>query len=111
MNKINIGIDIGSTATKVAIFKNGFLEEFFSVPSGWNSVETSKKIKKDLEEKGYDFNECNVIATGYGRVSVPFANKILTEITCHSKGVQYLLKEDNITIIDVGGQDTKLIEV
>lgn len=108
---IRIGIDIGSTATKVAIFHNDILERFFSVPSGWSSVETSEKIKKDLENEGYNFEECKVTATGYGRISVPYANKTVTEITCHSKGVQYITKKTNFTIIDIGGQDTKVIEV
>lgn len=106
-----IGIDIGSTATKVAIFKGENLEKVFSVPTGWSSVETSEKIKRDLEDEGYDFSKCKVTATGYGRISVPFAGKTVTEITCHSRGVQHLTKRDEITVIDVGGQDTKVIEV
>lgn len=108
---IRIGIDIGSTATKVAIFNGDVLEKTFSVPTGWSSVETSEKIKKDLENEGYDFSKCKVTATGYGRISVPYAQKTLTEITCHSKGVQYLSGKDEFTVIDVGGQDTKVIEI
>lgn len=108
---IKIGIDIGSTATKVAILKNNKIEKYFTVPSGWSSVQTSLEIKKNLEEEGYDFSKCKVVATGYGRVSVPFADKTITEITCHTKGVQYLSEIDEITIIDVGGQDTKIIEM
>ena len=45
---------------------------------------------------------------GYGRISVPYANKIVTEITCHAKGVDFLFPKD-LTIIDIGGQDTKVI--
>lgn len=108
---IRIGIDIGSTATKVAIFHGDILERVFSLPTGWSSVETSEKIKKELENEGYNFENCKVTATGYGRVSVPYANKTVTEITCHSKGVQYITKKNNFTIIDIGGQDTKIIEV
>ena len=108
---IRIGIDIGSTATKVAIFKGEQLDKTFSLPSGWSSVETSEKIRRDLEIEGYDFSHCRVIATGYGRISVPYAEKTVTEITCHSKGVQYLSQKDDFTIIDVGGQDTMIIEV
>ncbi|MCQ8213522.1 acyl-CoA dehydratase activase [Cetobacterium somerae] len=108
---IRIGIDIGSTATKIAIFKGDILEKVFSVPSGWSSVETSEKIKSDLENEGYNFEECKVTATGYGRISVPYANKTVTEITCHSKGAQYITQKKNFTVIDIGGQDTKIIEV
>ncbi len=106
-----IGIDIGSTATKVVIFNDEKLIKYFSVPSGWSSVETANNIKKKLENDGLDFSSYKVIATGYGRISVPYADKTLTEITCHCRGVQYLTKEKNITIIDIGGQDTKIIQV
>ena len=51
-----------------------------------------------------------VVATGYGRVSVPYADKTVTEITCHGKGAAYLIEED-CTVIDIGGQDTKVITV
>lgn len=51
-----------------------------------------------------------MVATGYGRVSVPYADKTITEITCHGKGAYYLLGED-CTVIDIGGQDTKIITV
>ncbi|MBP6063415.1 MAG: CoA activase [Fusobacteriaceae bacterium] len=108
---VKIGIDVGSTATKVAILNNDILEKYFIVPSGWSSVQTSLDIKKRLENEGYDLSKCKIVATGYGRVSVPFAHKTLTEITCHTKGVEYISKISDITIIDVGGQDTKVIEM
>ena len=48
------------------------------------------------------------IATGYDRVSVPYSHKVVTEITCHGKGANYLYGQD-VTIIDIGEQDTKII--
>ena len=42
---VKIGIDVGSTATKVAILNNDILEKYFIVPSGWCSVQTSLDIK------------------------------------------------------------------
>ena len=45
-------------------------------------------------------------ATGYGRVSVPYADKVITEITCHGKGAWKLFGKDGV-VIDIGGQDTK----
>lgn len=50
------------------------------------------------------------VATGYGRICVDYADKIVTEITCHGKGGWAIFKK-NMTIIDVGGQDTKMIKV
>lgn len=105
-----IGIDIGSTASKVTVFDDDKLMFNFSLPTGWSSVETSKQIKKYLFEKDIDVDNSKVVATGYGRVAVPYANKIITEITCHAKGAFYLTGED-LTVIDIGGQDTKIITI
>ncbi len=103
-----IGIDIGSTAAKVSVFSNDDLRENFTMPTGWSSIETSRVIKERLEEKNIAIDESKIIATGYGRISVPYANKTITEITCHGKGTHYLLGKD-ATVIDIGGQDTKII--
>lgn len=107
-----IGIDIGSTASKLAV--RGDKEFEFVVPTGWNSKETAEQIKDRLLTE-YDldvFDEnCQVISTGYGRVSVPFSNKSITEITCHAKGAVSLMGCENCTVIDIGGQDTKVITV
>lgn len=103
---IGIGIDIGSTATKVSIIQNSEIENFL-IPTGWNSKETALKIKEKIGSK---FEKAKVVATGYGRISVPYANKTITEITCHAKGAHYLYGND-ITVIDIGGQDTKIISI
>lgn len=105
-----IGIDIGSTASKVCIMENESIKETFVLPTGWSSVETASNIKNRLDEFGIDESNSKIVATGYGRVSVPYANKTVTEITCHGKGAYYLFGED-CTVIDIGGQDTKIITV
>lgn len=105
-----IGIDIGSTAAKVSVFQDESLVTNFSMPTGWSSVEVSRNILEKLKEFGINKEEARIIATGYGRVSVPYADKTLTEITCHGKGAYYLLGKD-CTVIDIGGQDTKIITV
>lgn len=105
-----IGIDIGSTAAKSTIFEEDNLLTSFIIPTGWSSIETSKTIEEKLGELGININESKIIATGYGRISVPYANKTITEITCHGKGAYYLLGKD-CTVIDIGGQDTKIITI
>jgi predicted CoA-substrate-specific enzyme activase len=52
----------------------------------------------------------SIVATGYGRISVPFANKKVTEISCHGLGA-YKLFPDTGTVVDIGGQDSKVIQV
>lgn len=105
-----IGIDIGSTASKVCILDDEKIKDTFVVATGWSSVKTAENIRGKLENFGMNKDNSKIVATGYGRVSVPYADKTLTEITCHGKGAYYLLGED-CTVIDVGGQDTKIITV
>jgi len=50
-----------------------------------------------------------VVGTGYGRVNVPFANRAITEITCHARGANYIWGSTVRTILDMGGQDCKAI--
>lgn len=105
-----IGIDIGSTAAKVVVL--GDNSKHMVMPAGWNSKETAAYIKEELEKQGIPVNpECSrVVATGYGRMSVFYADKQITEITCHGRGGRELAGDD-CTIIDVGGQDTKVIQI
>src|SRR5699024_5097521 len=105
-----VGIDIGSTAAKTAVFKNDKLIDTFVLPTGWSSANTANEAKDRIMANGIKENEIKVVATGYGRVSVPFADKTITEITCHGMGASYLMGED-CTVIDIGGQDTKIITV
>lgn len=106
----SIGIDIGSTAAKVTVFNEDEMISNFTMATGWSSIETSKAIEEKLSDMEIDVEGAKIIATGYGRVSVPYANKTITEITCHGMGTQYLLGE-TCTIIDIGGQDTKIISL
>lgn len=105
-----IGIDIGSTSAKTIVLDNeGNIVDKIIMPTGWSSVETANKIKDYLIEQNYDIS--NVVATGYGRVSVPYAAKQITEITCHAQGAVSLFDNDDLLVIDIGGQDTKIIEI
>ena len=103
-----IGIDIGSTATKVAVVESGEVVASFVMPTGFSSVAAAEEAKLRLKEAGYSVDANPVVATGYGRVAVPYANKVVTEITCHGRGSNHLFGGDG-TVIDVGGQDTKAI--
>lgn len=105
------GIDIGSTASKVVVLDQEKIVAYFVLPTGWSSKETSRAIAQRLGEMGMPVGDnMKVLATGYGRISVEYAQKIVTEITCHGRGAYELLGED-CTVIDIGGQDTKIITV
>lgn len=100
-----IGIDIGSTAAKVAVLGEHNIK--FVMPTGWSSKETAEAIRNRLISAGVDMQTSRVVSTGYGRNAVNYAHKKLTEITCHAAGAVQLSKD--CTIIDIGGQDTKVI--
>lgn len=108
-NPYFVGIDIGSTASEVVVLTEGAVKDAFVLPTGWNGRETARQIYDILAGKGYTEN-MRCVATGYGRVSVDYADKVITEITCHGKG-GWALFEQNGTIVDIGGQDTKVIHI
>ena len=106
----SVGIDIGSTSCKVIVLKNNCVTEKILQPTGWSSIDTANSILEKLKSIGINEDNSKIVATGYGRVSVPYANKSVTEITCHGKGASFIFKEDG-TVIDIGGQDTKVISI
>ena len=71
-----IGIDIGSTCAKTIVMdeQKQILHRLLQ-PTGWSSVDTAQAIYTKLEELGIDMKASNVVATGYGRISVPYADR------------------------------------
>ena len=107
-----IGIDIGSTCAKAVVLnENGEFLFRLAQPTGWSSVDTAESLRRALCEAGYDPASLPCVATGYGRVAVPYAKKTVTEITCHARGARHLFGREDLTVIDIGGQDTKIIAV
>jgi len=71
----------------------------------------NKVIEEALEQANLPFDEISyVVATGYGRLNVPFADRQITELTCHAKGVFSLFPTVRIAI-DIGGQDAKGLKI
>ena len=104
-----IGIDIGSSCAKAAVTENGAVLFLEQMPTGWSSKDTAEALRQKLCAAGFDPAQHPCIATGYGRVVVPYAQKAVTEITCHAKGAQALFGREDLDIVDIGGQDTKVI--
>ncbi|MCH4179486.1 MAG: CoA activase, partial [Megasphaera sp.] len=102
-----VGIDIGSTAAKAVAL--GPRTVRFTLPTGWSSHDTAEIIGQKLREEGINPVHTPVISTGYGRQAVPYADKTVTEITCHAAGCADTWPD--CSIIDVGGQDTKAIHL
>ncbi len=103
-----LGIDVGSTATKAVVLDDGARAARVVCPTGFSSVDAAERVAGQLAMQGFDVRELPCVATGYGRVAVPYAFKVVTEITCHGRGAAHLFGGEG-TVIDVGGQDTKVI--
>jgi len=108
-----LGIDVGSSTTKAVILDSqGKVAGCGIVQTEANSTEAAESaLERALFEANLErgmIRSC--VATGYGRISVPFADKQITEITCHGLGA-YHLYPDTGTVIDLGGQDSKVIRV
>ncbi|AGF57617.1 putative CoA-substrate-specific enzyme activase [Clostridium saccharoperbutylacetonicum] len=113
VTKYVMGIDSGSTSTNAVILKNNReIVAYTIVRTGAKSSESAKRALEEVLEKARLTREdlSLIVSTGYGRVSITFADKEVTEISCHGKGAHYL--NSNIrTIIDIGGQDSKVIKL
>jgi predicted CoA-substrate-specific enzyme activase len=104
-----VGIDAGSSATKcVALDAGGRLVARSAVPSGFDYTEASKASLQGAGIEPGQIAAC--VATGYGRERVPWANRRITEITCHARGA-YQWYPQARAIVDIGGQDTKIIRL
>lgn len=107
------GIDIGSTMSKaVVVDAQGSMRGYVVGPTGAEHRRRANKVMEDvLVKTGVTLDEvAYIISTGYGRVNVPFADKQVTELTCHARGVASLFP-DVRTAIDIGGQDAKVLKI
>lgn len=111
MIKGNVGIDCGSAACKGILISNDSIVSICVKPTGWSPKETARLVLDELlKEADMSKDEMSVVSTGYGRVGIDFADKAVTEITCHALGAEYLLPGVK-TVIDIGGQDSKVISL
>ncbi|HEX3011234.1 MAG TPA: acyl-CoA dehydratase activase [Syntrophomonadaceae bacterium] len=108
---IGMGIDIGSVAAK-GVLINGNSRYQVIIPTGWSPRDAGNAVISSLlQQSGLERQEIDQIyATGYGRVAFDQADKTVTEIKCHARGIVELDREVR-TIIDIGGQDSKVIKV
>lgn len=107
---ITAGVDIGSLTAEAVILKDGEMLSYSLIPTGYDSAKTAQRAMDEaLAGAGLGLRDIEfVVATGYGRVIVPFAHKCITEISCHAKGAHWLFPGAR-AILDMGGQDCKAI--
>ena len=111
MTQYFAGVDIGSTMTKVVIMNEAVVASVIGVSGPEHRRLANRVMAEALANAGLNFDDITyVVATGYGRINVPFADKQITEISCHAKGTSSLLPAAR-TVIDIGGQDCKGIKL
>lgn len=107
-----LGVDIGSTTSKAVILKDG--QEIIStslIAAGTGTDGPDRVIEAVLAAGSLTLNEItSVYGTGYGRKLLKYANGEMSELSCHAKGVHHLMPEVR-TIIDIGGQDAKVLSL
>lgn len=105
---ITAGIDIGSISAKAALVKDHHILTACVMLTGYNARNAGRQVfGQALSQAGLGEDQIDrIVATGYGRNSVDFARKSVTEITCHAAGA-YFIDPSIRSIIDIGGQDSK----
>jgi benzoyl-CoA reductase subunit A len=109
---ITVGVDVGSVSSQAAIMADGEVYAYGNMRTGSDSPNSARNAlsfaldRTDIKEARIDY----CVGTGYGRVNVPFANRSITEIACHARGANFIYGPEVRTVLDVGGQDIKVIQ-
>jgi predicted CoA-substrate-specific enzyme activase len=107
------GVDIGSTMTKVVLTDtNSTILSAIKGPTGPEHRQLANEVMRmALEQANVPLEQvAYIVATGYGRLNVPFADRQITELSCHARGV-FSLFPGVRTAIDIGGQDAKCLKI
>jgi predicted CoA-substrate-specific enzyme activase len=107
------GLDLGSTMTKVVLIDQD--ERIVASTVRHTGAEhrrlAQEVMRETLKAAGISLEDVTyIVATGYGRINVPFADRHLTELTCHARGVYKNFPDVKIAI-DIGGQDSKVLQI
>ncbi len=108
-----MGVDSGSTSTDAVIVNDkGEVISSVIVPTGAKATQSAQRAKQEaLQKAGLSEEDMALkVATGYGRDNIPQMDTAITEITCHARGAHHLAPQAR-TIIDIGGQDSKVIHL
>jgi benzoyl-CoA reductase subunit A len=109
--RITVGVDVGSVSSQAVILADEEILAFSNLRTGASRNESAQLAldramqKTDLPEDRIQF----CVGTGYGRVNIPFSDKSITEISCIARGAHFLFGPSVRTVLDVGGQDIKIL--
>jgi predicted CoA-substrate-specific enzyme activase len=106
------GIDIGSITAETVLLRDEEILAAVILPTGANSRAAAERCLNAALDHAHLSREAlsKIVTTGYGRASFPLATKLVTEITCHARGA-FFVHPQTRTVIDIGGQDSKVIRL
>ncbi len=107
------GVDVGSVSTQAVVMADGQMHCYANMRTGSDSPDSANRAMRwALEGTGLSLNQIHyTVGTGYGRVNVPFAQRAITEIACHARGAHHMYGPTVRTVLDMGGQDCKVIRI
>lgn len=107
------GVDVGSVSTQAVVLVDGAVYATASIRTGsYSPKAASLALDRALAQTPLRPEDLRaLIGTGYGRVNVPGATRTITEITCHARGARQLAGPGLRTLLDMGGQDCKVIRL
>lgn len=108
---LTAGVDVGSVSAQAVVCLDSVPYAWANMPSGPRSRASAREVMAlALAGTGLAVEDLHfVVGTGYGRANVPFADKRISEIHCHARGGNFIYGDRVRTILDVGGQDYKVI--
>jgi len=108
---VTMGIDVGSVSSQSVVMVDGRLLAYANLRTGFSSSSSAENVLSlVLEKAGLPANRIDYcVGTGYGRSNISGANKIISEIACHARGSHYIYGKKVRTVLDIGGQDCKVI--
>lgn len=106
------GVDIGAAFSKVVVFDGNKVISYYIAPSSGSYKDTAEKvITEALAKAGLSAGDIAfTMATGYGAANVATRDGVASNISCQGRGVGYLFPSVR-TVIDVGGQLTKVLKL
>jgi len=111
VDAITAGVDVGSVSSQCVVFADDKIFATGNTRTGSGSLDSALKVTAwALESTGMKIENIHyTVGTGYGRVNVPFAQKNITDIACHARGANWIYGPTLRTLLDIGGQDCKVI--
>jgi benzoyl-CoA reductase subunit A len=111
---VSAGIDVGSVSSQMVVMCDGEMYAYSNTRSGSSSPNSANNAMKLCLDETDGLTQDDIkylVGTGYGRVNIPFADKAITEISCHGIGANFMDGPSVRTLLDMGGQDCKTLRL